>query len=41
MREELPVVVQHEPDLLHDNAPGAQHLGEWAGGVIEALQQHL
>ena len=26
MREDLPVVVQH------DNAPGAQHLGEWALG---------
>ena len=40
-REELPVLVEHLPDLFHDEAPGAQHHGEWGVGVIEAIQQHL
>ena len=41
IREELPGRVKHVPDLLHEQAPDAQHHAEWGVSVIETIQQHL
>ena len=41
LREELPGRIKHVPDLLHEQAPDAQHRAEWGVSVIETIQQHL
>ena len=41
IRDDLPVLDQHLPDLLHEDMVVAEQDGERGVGVVEAVQQHL